>query len=112
MAEGPHTGTITHSASGGGFNWVSISSVTANITDNDTANPDLVMSRLSGTEKAVRGRTISVNNTVTNSSSVSSGSFSVGIYLSRDKVITNSDIFLGDRYVAGLAAGGSSTGLL
>ncbi|MDH4232222.1 MAG: S8 family serine peptidase, partial [Nitrospirota bacterium] len=37
VAEGPHTGTVTHSASGGGYSGVAISSVTANITDNDTA---------------------------------------------------------------------------
>ncbi len=35
--EGAHAGTITHSASGGGYDAVIISSVTANITDNDTA---------------------------------------------------------------------------
>ena len=39
IAEGAHTGTITHTAtqSGGQYQGISISSVTANITDNDTA---------------------------------------------------------------------------
>ena len=37
IAEGFHTSTITHSASGGGFDGVSIPDVVANITDNDTA---------------------------------------------------------------------------
>ena len=36
--EGAHTGTITHSASGGGYDGVSISSVVANVTDNDTGS--------------------------------------------------------------------------
>ena len=35
--EGSHTGTITHSASGGSYDGVSIASVVANITDDDTA---------------------------------------------------------------------------
>ncbi|MBF0491558.1 MAG: FG-GAP repeat protein [Deltaproteobacteria bacterium] len=38
--EGPHSATITHAASGGGYNGVTIASVTANITDND-AQPAL-----------------------------------------------------------------------
>ena len=38
VVEGAHTGTTTHSASGGGYDAVSISSVVANITDNDTAS--------------------------------------------------------------------------
>ncbi|MGE4072769.1 MAG: zinc-dependent metalloprotease family protein [Lysobacterales bacterium] len=37
VVEGNHTGTITHSASGGGYNGVSIANVVANITDNDSA---------------------------------------------------------------------------
>lgn len=39
-AEGAHTGSITHSASGGGYDAVSIASVTANITDNDAPGID------------------------------------------------------------------------
>jgi hypothetical protein len=35
--EGDHTGTISHSASGGGYDSVSIAEVSANITDNDLA---------------------------------------------------------------------------
>ena len=38
IVEGAHTGTVTHSASGGAYDGVSISSVVANITDNDTAS--------------------------------------------------------------------------
>lgn len=37
VVEGNHTGTITHSASGGGYTGVSIANVVANITDNDSA---------------------------------------------------------------------------
>jgi hypothetical protein len=37
VVEGAHTGTITHSATGGGYTGVSIASVTVNITDNDVA---------------------------------------------------------------------------
>ena len=35
VAEGAHTGTITHSAAGGGYDGVSIPNVVANVTDND-----------------------------------------------------------------------------
>ena len=38
--EGNHSGTITHSASGGSYDSVSISSVVANITDDDTAGSE------------------------------------------------------------------------
>ena len=38
MVEGSHTGTITHSASGGSYDGVSISSVVANVTDDDVAS--------------------------------------------------------------------------
>ncbi|MCY2991112.1 MAG: autotransporter-associated beta strand repeat-containing protein [Planctomycetota bacterium] len=37
VVEAPHTGTITHTASGGGYDTAAISGVTATITDNDTA---------------------------------------------------------------------------
>ena len=38
VVEGAHTGTITHSASGGGYDAVSIANVVANVTDDDTAS--------------------------------------------------------------------------
>ena len=38
VVEGAHTGTITHSAAGGGYDGVSIANVVANVTDNDTAS--------------------------------------------------------------------------
>jgi len=39
--EGTHTGTISHSASGGGYSGTSIASVTAQIADNDVQSVDL-----------------------------------------------------------------------
>jgi len=87
---------------------VTISSVTANVTDNDAAKPDLMMSALSSPAQAKKGAAISVNSTVKNTGNASSGAFSVGIYLSTDATITASDIYLGSRSVAGLAAGASS----
>ena len=38
VVEGPHSGDVSHSASGGSYTGVSISSVAPNITDNDTAS--------------------------------------------------------------------------
>ncbi|MBK8284338.1 MAG: hypothetical protein IPK97_05345 [Ahniella sp.] len=46
VAEGTHVGTITHSASGGGYNGVSVASVTATITDNDPFIADLAITNL------------------------------------------------------------------
>lgn len=40
MSEGAHTGIIAHGASGGGYDAISIASVTANITDNDIPGID------------------------------------------------------------------------
>jgi alpha-tubulin suppressor-like RCC1 family protein len=37
LAEGAHTGTVSHTASGGGYGAVTITNLTASITDNDTA---------------------------------------------------------------------------
>lgn len=37
VVEGPHTGVITHSVSGGGYSGVSVPPITVNIADNDTA---------------------------------------------------------------------------
>jgi hypothetical protein len=37
IVEGPHTGTISHSASGGGYTGVAIADVVASVTDNDSA---------------------------------------------------------------------------
>ncbi|QXE85498.1 S8 family serine peptidase [Geomonas nitrogeniifigens] len=110
VAQGAHTGTITHRASGGGYDAVVISNVTANITDNDTAKPDLVVSGLSSTAQTKNGVTITVKNTVSNIGGASSGGFLIGIYLSSDNIITNSDIYIGSRYVGWLMAGASNTG--
>ena len=55
IAEGAHTGTITHAASGGGYNGVSIASVTANVTDNDTAG--VTVTESGGSTTASWGRT-------------------------------------------------------
>ena len=42
LAEGAHTGTVTHTASGGGYGAVTIANLTASITDNDTAGYTLI----------------------------------------------------------------------
>ena len=43
--EGSHTGTITHSASGGGYGGVSVPSVVANVTDNDAPGSQVLNQR-------------------------------------------------------------------
>ena len=70
--------------------------------------PDLAMTAVSGPGTGTRGGMITVSNTATNAGTGASPSFSVALYLSTDRVITSSDIFLGIRSVAGLAAGASN----
>jgi hypothetical protein len=42
LFEGPHTGTITHAASGGGYGAVVIPDVVANVTDDDSNPVDAI----------------------------------------------------------------------
>ena len=44
IVEGAHTGTITHAASGGGYSGISIASVVANVTDNDSGGVTITAS--------------------------------------------------------------------
>ena len=72
------------------------------------SGPDLAMTVVSGPGAGARGRTITVNSTVTNAGNEASSGFSVALYLSTDSMITTSDIYLGTRSVASLAAGASN----
>lgn len=74
----------------------------------EVAGPDLTMAAVSGPAESVRGATITVNDTVTNIGGLGSSHFYVGIYLSADAAITESDMLLEYRYVPGLAPGASS----
>jgi subtilase family serine protease len=72
--------------------------------------PDLTMAAVSGPANAGTGAAITVSNTVAAASSAGNpASFSVGIYLSLDVVITASDTRIGYRTVSSLASGASST---
>lgn len=53
VAEGTHAGTITHTASGGGYTGVTIASVVATISDDDTAGVNIVQS--GGTTEVTEG---------------------------------------------------------
>ncbi|MBK8285708.1 MAG: hypothetical protein IPK97_13025 [Ahniella sp.] len=53
VAEGTHNGTLTHSASGGGYGTVIISNVVATISDNDTTG--LVINQTGGTTTVIEG---------------------------------------------------------
>ena len=55
FVEGTHTGTVTHSASGGSYDSASISSVVANITDNDIGG--VIVTESSGSTGHNRGWT-------------------------------------------------------
>lgn len=75
-----------------------------------TPGGDLVMNAVSGPAAAVRGTTITINDTVANQGSGSVSSFYVGLYLSKDTTINASDAYLGRRQVGSLAIGGTNSG--
>jgi hypothetical protein len=53
VVEGPHTGTITHAATGGAYDGVVIRAVTATVTDNDV--PGVILTQTGGTTAVVEG---------------------------------------------------------
>ena len=70
---------------------------------------DLTMDAVSGPVSGSSGKTITVSNAVSAAASGgNAGSFSVGIYLSSDNVITTADTIISYRTVSSLAAGASS----
>ncbi|MGE4073841.1 MAG: Calx-beta domain-containing protein, partial [Lysobacterales bacterium] len=86
VTEGPHTGTITHSATGGGYDGVLIPGVTASIADNDTATLSISdVSQVEGTAGSS-----SFQFTVTLSGSVNSA-FTVPVSSSDGSAIAGSD---------------------
>jgi subtilase family serine protease len=73
--------------------------------------PDLQVTSVSGPSTAPTGGTITVHDTVTaRPTGGGAGPFTVGIYLSPDPVITTADARLGERTVASLTPGASSSG--
>jgi hypothetical protein len=64
-AEGDHTGTISHAATGGGYANVSIADVIVNITDNDLV-ADVAVSNLLLTTPVLAGRSIAFEVTINN----------------------------------------------
>ncbi|MBI5344612.1 MAG: hypothetical protein HZB83_04640, partial [Deltaproteobacteria bacterium] len=74
-----------------------------------TRGIDLIVSALSGPASAKTSMGISVSNTIMNQGTGASVASYVNFYLSTDAAITASDIYLGQRYVGGLAGGASSS---
>jgi hypothetical protein len=73
--------------------------------------PDLVMTAVSGSTTGKVGGQITISDTVYNVGNASTVyGFYVGFYLSKDKTITTSDIFLGSRIVFSLEPGQRSRG--
>ncbi len=73
------------------------------------ALPDLVMTQISGPATGATGTSISLANIVKNQGVSSTGSFTVGFYLSTDATITTTDTRVGTRGVGSLAAGSWSS---
>lgn len=63
IAEGTHSTSIAHSASGGGYSGLAIASVTATITDNDTAGATVSAAAVTTTEAGGSGTFTVVLNT-------------------------------------------------
>jgi subtilase family serine protease/subtilisin family serine protease len=72
--------------------------------------PDLQVSALTGPSSTVRGATITVNDTTRNQGGQAATASTTSFYLSTNSTWDASDIWLGDRAVAALAAGTSSSG--
>ncbi len=75
----------------------------------DVAASDLVASAPTATGAPAIGSKISVTSQVTNSGEAPAGAFKVGLFLSTDGTIDASDLRIGVRPVAGLAAGATSS---
>jgi len=72
---------------------------------------DLSMAAVSGPLGAVVGQLITVSDTVAaTAAGGDAAAFTVGLYLSTDVLVTNTDLRLGERSVSGLVAGNSSPG--
>ncbi|MCB9757972.1 MAG: fibronectin type III domain-containing protein [Candidatus Omnitrophica bacterium] len=64
---------------------------------------DLYMPTLNGPATGIMGKTVTLNDVVDNTGSAFIGSFEIGYYLSTDIALSTSDIFVGSRFVNGLA---------
>jgi subtilase family serine protease len=64
--------------------------------------PDVVMSNLSGPTSAIQGKTVTLNDQVSNTGLSSTGGFEVAYYLSTDQTISTSDILVATRLISGL----------
>jgi subtilase family serine protease len=71
--------------------------------------PDLVPASISGPTSGNQGQQIQAIVVVENQGTVTSGGFSVGVYLSLDATITTTDIQVGLYNLSSLAAGGQQT---
>lgn len=86
-----------------------IEAIRKDFTMKPLALPDLLAGAVSGPSAAKPGESILVSNTVKNSGSKAAGPFTVGIYLSKDKVIEpGKDRLIAGRKVPGLAAGAAT----
>jgi subtilase family serine protease len=71
---------------------------------------DLVISALSAPPQAASGATFAVSDTTTNGGSGAAGPSTTAFYLSANSVLDPSDVRLGDRTIAALTSGNSSSG--
>lgn len=72
--------------------------------------PDLIVTSVSGPANAAAGTGITVTDAVRNQAAHDAGPFGIGFYLSRDRTVTTSDLFIGRRSAGPLAAGASGGG--
>jgi len=71
---------------------------------------DLLITALNGPANGLAGTTVTLNDTIKNQGISAVGASYITYYLSNDTEIKANDIFLGNRYVSGLAAGASVSG--
>lgn len=70
--------------------------------------PDLLVTSIAAPANGIRGRTITVSNTVKNQGNMATNGFYVNYYLTPTQSL-NSRIYIGCRYIKSLAAGASNT---
>jgi subtilase family serine protease len=74
------------------------------------AGPDLVAAAVSGPATASAGSAVTVSDTVVASAAGGAApEFYVGFFLSSDPLVTEADLWIGSRWLGGLAPGGSSS---
>ncbi len=109
--EEQHSSTISHAASGGGYDDVQIPDVTVTISDNDTLpEPDIiVLNQNTSPTKVTADSSTTASCTIRNQGEASSDSSTLTYYLSENTTYDANDVGLDSADISALAAAGTSS---